>query len=105
MPGWSALFAVLSMVLSSSCNIVALWESCWYLSWPHSGFLYCRVFPDLPDNPAVAKAIVMRKRLVLPSPCESNLLLFDFVSMQLNIMVTATGLELPQPPKIAYIPG
>ena len=27
MLGWSALLAVLSMVLSSSCNIVALWEA------------------------------------------------------------------------------
>ena len=34
-------------------------------------FPVLQVFPDLPDNPAVLKAMVMLRRLAFPSPGEA----------------------------------
>ena len=55
---WSALLSVLPVVSSLSCNIGALWGSCWYLSGPIQ--VSCtQVFPGHPDDPAVIKPMVI----------------------------------------------
>ena len=73
MLGWSTLFAVLSMVQPSSCNIEALWGSRKLLVYLLAPFRFPVLhFSGLSDNPAVIKAMVMLKCLVFPSPGKSS---------------------------------
>ena len=55
-------------------------------------FPVLQVFPDLPDNPAVLKAMVMLRQLVFPSPGKSS---FYFISAT-AILTKRTKKKKPQ---------
>ena len=103
MLGWSALLAVLSMVLSSSCNIVALWEAAGTCLGPiQASCIAGFSWPPWQSSCSISNGNAQTANLTITLRKRFPIIWFDFIatkytghSYRIGAATTAAFLKLP----------